>query len=341
MSKKKPILSFVIPVYNVEEYIGATIESCLEQDISHDEYEIVCIDDGSQDNSLRIIKEYQGKFNNIQCYSKQNGGVSSARNKGLELATGEYIWFVDGDDIVASNCLKSVIEKLKKSSADIFWFKVINFIRDVPASNNRIDVAMCNKRSELYDFMFSKGGVGVWSNIYKAELLKDNSILFVEDIAYSEDVLFNFEVLLKAKICMKTDAILYFYRQRDGSAMHSGNIKKHMQSMFLLAEKYNSLATKEQDVAWGKIIQNKRHFAVKALCFDLVQQGDMGVAEEKLNLLKQKKFYPYPFLTGCLKGNLTKKQMLINYLSFLFPIECYLKLCIFICGKVGSRRKKR
>lgn len=105
MKHQDMFLSIVVPVYNAEKYIANCLDSLLCQDIDISEYEIICINDGSTDNSLAILQEYAEKHGNIILIDKPNGGVAAGRNLGMEKAQGEYIWFVDADDWVARNCL--------------------------------------------------------------------------------------------------------------------------------------------------------------------------------------------------------------------------------------------
>ena len=107
-------LSIVIPVYNLEGYISETLDSCLEQNIPHSDYEIICINDGSTDNSESVILGYAERYPNIRLFTQENAGVSAARNLGISLAEGRYIWFVDGDDIIVSNCLSEILSMLEK-----------------------------------------------------------------------------------------------------------------------------------------------------------------------------------------------------------------------------------
>lgn len=94
-------LSIIIPVYNVERYLRQCLESCLSQDVPKSQYEVIIVNDGSPDNSQAIIDEYSSKYDNVRVLKKKNGGLSSARNAGLNIASGDYIWFVDSDDWVA------------------------------------------------------------------------------------------------------------------------------------------------------------------------------------------------------------------------------------------------
>lgn len=103
-----PIISFIIPVYNVASYLNQCVESIINQEGN---IEIILVDDGSSDESPSICDKYALKDNRIHVIHKQNGGVSSARNVGLDVAKGEWVWFVDGDDYIAENVLKEFIRK--------------------------------------------------------------------------------------------------------------------------------------------------------------------------------------------------------------------------------------
>lgn len=108
----KKIVSIIVPVYNVEKFIFKTVNSILNQDYKN--IEIILVDDGSPDNSARIIDELAKKDNRIVCVHKENGGVSSARNAGLKIATGEYVTFIDGDDWVEPNYVSYLIKSCGK-----------------------------------------------------------------------------------------------------------------------------------------------------------------------------------------------------------------------------------
>ena len=103
-------LSIIIPVYNTGGYLSRCLDSCLNQDIPSNEYEIIAVDDGSTDNSLDLLKKYAGAYSNIKVLHQSNKRQGAARNKGLSVAQGEYIWFVDSDDWIVENCLAKVCE---------------------------------------------------------------------------------------------------------------------------------------------------------------------------------------------------------------------------------------
>ena len=103
-------LSVIIPVYNTGGYLAGCINSCLNQDIPLDEYEIILVNDGSTDDSMEVIEEYCSEYPNVRTHTQRNCGLSVARNVGLDMACGEYVWFVDSDDTIRRNCLRSLLD---------------------------------------------------------------------------------------------------------------------------------------------------------------------------------------------------------------------------------------
>ena len=323
-------ISIVIPVYNLEKYIADAINSCLEQDIPYDEYEIICVDDGSKDGSVEIIHELQSKHPNIILYSQPNLGVSAARNKGLEIASGKCIWFLDGDDMILPNCLKLITSIMDETDADSFLFRSSHFTTIPKISAPKGKYEKCSTHENLVSFMEFNGGGGVCGNIYKTGFLKENMLYFTSSIKYSEDVLYNFKVLLNLKNAAKTDDIFLMIRDRQESATHTtkSNLDKHMESMLLLSREYDTLALQQIDKSRKKLCKFKRHLAVRALLFGCFKNGNLSNAKEKINILKELNFYPYPLLWSTLKGNKSLREFLINYISFLFPCKLYFYFCV-------------
>ena len=331
-------LSIIIPVYNLESYISETLDSCLNQNIPHSDYEIICINDGSKDRSAEIICEYAKKHPNIRLFNQDNSGVSVARNKGLSLAGGRYIWFVDGDDLIASNCLSDLLNIVERDNIDILGIGMQSVSDRLPIESSIGAVSVSDPDCDCVEFLSSKGGNGggVCSQIYRAEILRD--IRFTTEIKYSEDVLFSYKAAMSAKICAKTESVLYFYYQRAGSAMHSQNHVKFIDSMHLLAQEYLSLADEEPE--YRELSISKKNFAVKALLFSLAQSGDVKASRGWLQQLKAEGLYPFPLLWCSLKGNTTLKQALINYVSFLFPWKPYFMLCVRLMSLKNKLRRK-
>ena len=120
------ILSIIVPIYKVEQYLSKCIESLLNQDLSPEDYEIILVDDGSPDRCGKICDEYAATFSNIRVVHRANGGLSAARNSGIETAQGQYIQFVDSDDYLEPEVLKTLVTKMETDNLDILRFNYQN-----------------------------------------------------------------------------------------------------------------------------------------------------------------------------------------------------------------------
>ena len=131
------LLSIVVPTYNVEKYIANCLDSLLDQDLSADIYEILVINDGSTDNSPKIATKYSESHDNVIVVNQENGGLSEARNKGIALAKGKYIYFIDSDDYIAKNTLGLIMETLETHDLDLLGVDIIETSRlDLKISKN-------------------------------------------------------------------------------------------------------------------------------------------------------------------------------------------------------------
>lgn len=190
-----PIISVIVPVYNVEKYLSRCIDSILSQTFT--DFELLLIDDGSKDNSGNICDEYARKDGRIRVFHKVNGGVSSARNLGLENALGEWICFIDSDDEVENYYLSTYIEVIKKDSVDccIASCKIITSkaIRKIDLQEN-----LYTKKDiyKLIMYLREKSILGVpWNKFFKLSIIKENDILFDESISSYEDEIYVLQYL--------------------------------------------------------------------------------------------------------------------------------------------------
>ena len=113
------ILSIIIPMFKVEVFIKTCLESCVKQDLSSVDYEIICVNDGSPDQSAVLAREFADQYSNIKVIDRPNGGLSAARNTGLSLAKGEYVWFVDSDDWIVEDCIGRIVKRLQETQPDM------------------------------------------------------------------------------------------------------------------------------------------------------------------------------------------------------------------------------
>ncbi len=217
-----PIISIIIPMYNVEKFIERCILSCVNQDLSQNDYEIICINDGSPDNTNQIVEGLAIKYSNIKVFTRPNGGLSAARNTGLEYATGEYVFFVDGDDWIESNCLRKIADKLGADHPDVLCICAADVLGD--HIRRRMDFSGYQATSGPDSMLRYSSPCAPFQIVSKAHL--DNyHIRFYEGI-YHEDVEYTPRMrYLASNVCYLNDIVYYVY-QNPASITRTVNIKK-------------------------------------------------------------------------------------------------------------------
>lgn len=212
------LLSIIVPVYNNAEYLSQTLKSIQAQ--TYKNFELILVNDGSTDNSLIICQNAASADGRIIVVDKKNGGVSSARNRGLKIAKGKYIAFVDGDDCIDSDMYRVMIDSLETESADLVNCCVIKEENYKPISYRKeysyISIAPLNclaKKGHFVDSSLNK--------VYTRDIIGETR--FDENISYSEDKLFITEIFLKAKKVVFLDNIFYHYIQHKDSLSWQDN----------------------------------------------------------------------------------------------------------------------
>ena len=208
-------VSVLVPVYNVERYLKECLDSLINQTLQ--DIEIICINDGSTDNSLKILKEYEKKDERIKIIDKPNSGYGASMNKGLDLAQGEYIGVVESDDFAKSDMFEALYNLAKNNDADIAkgdWFDYWSD-RNFARKNNRISSAKSGFVTNFdKDNSIVRINPSVWSAIYKRDFINDNKIRFLETPGASyQDLSFTFKVFTLAKRVILTDKAYLYYRQ--------------------------------------------------------------------------------------------------------------------------------
>ena len=207
-----PKISIVVPVYNVEKYIDRCLKSLVNQTLQ--DIEIIIVNDGSQDKSEEIIEKYvKENHNKIKYYEKSNGGLSSARNYGIEYATGEYIAFLDSDDYVETNMYEEMYNLAKKENADMVE---CDFIWEWEFGKKIFDKRREYKTKED---MMKRPRVIAWNKIYKREILNKNKIRFPDGLIY-EDLEFFLKLLPHLNIISYINKYFVHYTQREDSIIN-------------------------------------------------------------------------------------------------------------------------
>lgn len=236
-------LSIIIPVYNVEPYVEKCLRSCLEQDIPLADYEIIVVNDGSQDNSHSIAKSIAKECLNMTVISQENAGLSAARNKGLALATGVYVWFIDSDDWIETNCLKTIIETLYKEHPDgliVYGENIIN-----GTAEKRQDYSELNRTtySGIDVLKMNFWEPCVQFTIYNRDFLIKNNLKFMPGV-FHEDSEFTPRSFYLAKKLVVLNKFIYYKYANPHSITRSVNPKK----AFDIIKVANSLSMFSQSV---------------------------------------------------------------------------------------------
>lgn len=217
------LLSIIIPVYNVEKYVEKCIRSCETQDIPSSEYELICINDGSKDNSLAIVEKLASEYDNIKIINQDNQGLSMARNNGLKIATGEYIWFVDSDDWIAENCLAAVTRTLLSENLDALIINGIRFIDGEEMPHQNVDVTPVMTGIEMMHHHHTN--CASFKTILKKSLFEDHNIRFYPGI-YHEDQEYSPRMYYFVERIRQSDFYIYMNRLNRQSITQSVNPKK-------------------------------------------------------------------------------------------------------------------
>jgi len=219
-------ISIIVPVYNAEAFLEECLDSILAQTLKG--IEIICINDGSRDNSQAILERYAKKDGRIKVLTKENGGQSSARNLGLKIARGEYIGFVDSDDFIVPDMMEKLYVRAKETDADISIGDVYLYNNDTHEKDEFRDqllyLRLKNKVVTLEDEPQLVSCIAVWDRICKRSLLTENNIRFAEGLVY-EDHLYTIEELVKAKRVVLTPEKLYYYRKFGGASTTDQEVK--------------------------------------------------------------------------------------------------------------------
>lgn len=217
-------ISIIVPVYRVEKYLDKCVESIINQTYSN--LEIILVDDGSPDNCPSMCDRWAKKDERIKAIHKENGGVSSARNAGLDIATGEYIGFVDSDDWIEPDMYRYLIQFANENNADISrvsgWF---HCNQDMIPFRESEEFVVLSGRDKLVENVISNSYyANIWTGIYKKQLF--DNVRFDENLMIAEDWLINYQLNSNAKIKVLSPKLCYHYVQHPQSALHSSSIDR-------------------------------------------------------------------------------------------------------------------
>lgn len=247
MASCNPKVSIVVPVYNVETYLGSCLDSLINQDV--EDYEIICINDGSLDGSKEIVEDYQKRYPFITLINQKNQGLSVARNVGMQHIKGEYFIFVDSDDFLEPNTLGNLYNTAKCNDLDILDFRVKSYRDGATAiwRGEYLDLDKPIGGKDYFSLFVEKfrqqPSISAWSHLYRTSFIYENRLQFIPG-RYYEDVPFTAEAYLMAKRVYFTDLVVYYYRVNESSITGSRVTRKHIEDLALISRVISELSIK-------------------------------------------------------------------------------------------------
>lgn len=314
-------VSIIVPVYNIKNYIEGCIKSIISQ--TYNNIEIILVNDGSTDNSGELCQKYADTDCRIKVVNKANGGLSSARNAGIDVATGDYIIFVDGDDYIAANTLLELVSQIEKYDADIVQFGYVE--TNVDYSNQVCapvsSMELISDTYQMFTRLYSIGGeaASACTKLYKKHLF--DNLRFKEGINNEDEQMITF-MLQKAKSVLYTDFKPYYYVTRQGSIINSRFSKKKLDIIDILEERKLQLAK----LGFNDFLQTENNRIFMILINLWCESKSAKDAENnKIISDKIKEFVKKENVTLSLKFNIIYKLCKLNN-RFVYLYYIYKKL---------------
>lgn len=277
------LLTFILPVYNVEKYLSECLESILCQATS--QCEIILVNDGSTDSSSAICEEYAGKYDEIKVIHKENGGLSSARNAGLQRARGRYVSFIDSDDRIANGSVGEILSWIENGGADICFMQGLKFYPDGSTRDlgDMVNSAALRGKpiEQIIKYLSTRPKYpgSACTKIFNKQFLDENNLRFPKDRRFSEDLGFIRDCLYLSKTIDCLDIPFYEYRQnREGSITNTFNYKKFADLSLFVIETVEGFC--EQRKAINDKASNLMSFVAYEYCI-LIRNAAFLRVEEK------------------------------------------------------------
>lgn len=313
-------LSIIIPFYNVEKYIAECLDSVYNQDIPEDEYEVICVNDASPDNSRDIVLEYQKKHSNLILVEHEvNKKLGAARNTGRKIAQGKYIWNVDSDDMIVPNCLGHLLGICEQNCIDIFIFDRLYNNGGIIEYDKKDwqDITGPNSGVEIWNSVTNKMIFPAWNKIFRKGFLDDNNI-YSPEINMGEDVPYSVKAIITAQKVYYTSAKYYVFRENGDSLTRTMRKKPSPKTVyensFVCGKKMNdvlkTIPSKEKNII--KDVKNVEVY-VLLTCSAFLKDMTRGDVREFRNMCRK------------------------NFRSNLFVMKVlgrrkFIKYCLFVIG---------
>jgi len=335
----KPKVSVIVPIYNVEKYLRRCLESLVNQTLR--DIEIILVDDGSPDNSSEIYKGFIATDKRIRLVKKENGGLGYARNSGLEIATGEFVAYIDSDDYVDLNMFKKLYDTSKEYNLDTVYCGYCNLDNELKINSfsEVEELTVFSSKGEVNDVLLDmiacepssnlerKYRMSVWHAIYSRNLIENNNIRFCSERQFiSEDIIYHIDYLSKAnRVAFIPDA-LYYYCYNEDSLTKTFRADRYEKSLILYYELLNRFKILKFDASYYK--NRVDRFLLGYTRYTIVRLSKADISrDEKIEILRRisnnnvwRTMNTYPFQSMPLKHRLfyyLMKYSMFNSLLFI------------------------
>ncbi|MDO5971126.1 glycosyltransferase [Flavivirga aquimarina] len=320
-------LSIIIPVYNVEKYIERCIRSVANQDLSKNEYEIIIVNDGSTDSSIDIINKVSKEYSNIIIHNQENTGLGGARNKGITLAKGTYVWFIDSDDFIETNSIKDLVSKSLLNDVDVLSFD-FGCTNEKGESIKWIDFCLDFKEQPYLTgdtfYLANYKHSYIWLYLFKRSLFIDNDIRFEERINMQDSEIMP-RVMIHVKKIMHESKIIYYYVNRENSFINNKNKEVRIRYYYSIIKVAHLLNVFKNTLPKSSLIYigiNNKLSDINRILFLQFIYNDFDDSILKQLIIKLKENNLHPFRP--IKDEKVHKSILYNIIRFFinkFPIN--------------------
>ncbi|HNY25105.1 MAG TPA: glycosyltransferase family 2 protein [Alphaproteobacteria bacterium] len=247
--KKAPLISVIMPVYRVEKYLARTLDCILGQ--TYKNLEIICIEDGSPDNSIEILRKYQKKYKNIIVFSQKNAGAGAARNVGIKMANGDYIHFMDSDDLIDPDFYEVMLSASEYAKADM---SASGFL-----SENKYTPSFEYKESKIFTSVKDKikgsnvlVDLYIWRYLFKKDFILKNKLFFSSEMIAQEESKFVLRAVKIANRIVSVPKVLYHYKFNEDSILNSRDPirRKKMKDSCKVGRKIRREFAKQNGLIW-------------------------------------------------------------------------------------------
>lgn len=329
------LISIIMPVYNAQKYLDRSIKSVITQ--TYKEIELIIVNDGSTDNSMEICKKYASQDKRIKVYTQENKGVSAARNLGIEMASGEYLMFIDSDDYILENMIQDMKQKISNNNIDLVISGMqMNYIQNKEIVKQE-EYKLLDKKYTKAEFINSIIKeiplicfCGPCCKLYKAELLKSNHIRFSEELTMGEDTWYNLDYIKKCEGNIVTLQNIYYNYMRENE---NSLFTKYYEEYIRMTENvYNKFLNIMIDEASEEAVKNFK----KTYIMNLIYANNINF-KYKTNYKKKIRDIEYSLKNKVIQNNIRDIKFVgIKEKVFSLLIKTKMKYMLYMFFKIKN-----